>query len=376
MAKDFHAEPFDAGTIKKLEIFRGYIREWLPIFLATNKGYNDVALYDFFAGPGKDARGVKGSPLIIIEEVKGYLKDTTKPHAQGVKVSLYFNDDEKDKYLELDKAIKGEEDSSLFSVEVENKDFGDVFERKFPLLSAPHTANLVILDQSGIKHVTEDVFKRLIDCRATDVLFFTSSAIIKRFAGEQAIIRYFPGISKERIKELEAGQIHRFVCKYYRGLIPDGKEYYLAPFSIKKDANVYGVIFGTNSLRGLKKFLNVCWRVDPKTGEANYPIDGDIAYNGLTLFKECNAFKKQDDFRQNLIAEIRRGRKTNNDIYKYCLENGFLPAHVNNILKKLQKEGILKVFPETTRLGVFYINWNNYKTGTVKVEFAIRNGGV
>jgi len=63
MAKDFHAEPFDAGTTKKLEIFRRYVRELLPVFLATNKVCNKVALYDFFAGPGKDAKGVKGSPI-------------------------------------------------------------------------------------------------------------------------------------------------------------------------------------------------------------------------------------------------------------------------------------------------------------------------
>jgi three-Cys-motif partner protein len=371
MAKDFHDEPFDASTIKKLEIFRRYIREWLPVFLATNKGYDNVALYDFFAGPGKDAKGVMGSPLIIIEEVKGYLEDNTKSHAQGIKVSLYFNDDDKDKYIELHKTLKAKESSALFGVEVENKDFSDAFEAKFPVISAPHTANLIILDQSGVKHVTEDVFRRLIDCRTTDILFFTSSAIINRFAGEQTITRYFPGISREKIKELETGQIHRFVCDYYRGLIPAGKEYYLAPFSIKKDANVYGVIFGTNSLRGLEKFLNVCWKLDPKTGEANYNIDGDRAWEGDTFFPEDNIIQKKDDFRSSLIAEIRKGGKTNNDIYKYCLENGFLPKHANEILTILRKGGKLIVSPEDSKW--FYIGWDYYSGKKDKVvTFAVK----
>ena len=358
MTKDFHDEPFDAGTIKKLEIFRGYIREWLPVFLATNKGYNNVALYDFFAGPGKDAKGVKGSPLIIIGEMKGYLEDNTKPHAQGINVSIYFNDDNKSKYVELHKTGKAEEASALFSVEVENKDFGDAFEAKFPVISAPHTANLIILDQSGVKHVTEDVFRKLIDCKTTDILFFTSSAIIKRFAGEQAVTRYFPGISREKIKELEAGYIHRFVCDYYRGLIPAGKEYYLAPFSIKKDANVYGVIFGTNSLRGLEKFLNVCWKLDPKTGEANYNIDGDTAWEGDTLFPEDNVIQKKDDFRSSLIAELKKKSLTNKELYRYCLENGFLPKYVNEILKTLRKDGKLIVSPEGSKGS--YIEWKYY----------------
>jgi three-Cys-motif partner protein len=371
MTKDFHAEPFDAGTIKKLEIFRGYVREWLPVFLATNKGYNNVALYDFFAGPGKDSKGVKGSPLIIIEEVKGYLEDNTKPHAQGIKISLYFNDDDKGKCIELLKTVKAEEALALFGVEVESKDFGDALEAKYPVISAPHTANLIILDQSGVKHVTEDVFRKLIDCKTTDILFFTSSAIIKRFTGEKAIARYFPGISREKITELESGYIHKFVCDYYRGLIPSGKEYYLAPFSIKKDSNVYGVIFGSNSLRGLEKFLNVCWKLDPKTGEANYNIDGDTAWEGDTLFPEDNVIQKKDDFQSSLIAELRKKSLTNKELYRYCLERGFLPKHVNEILTTLRKNGKLIVSPEGSR--GFYTGWDYYSGKKDKVvTFAVK----
>lgn len=358
MSKDFHAEPFDAGTTKKLEIFRRYIRSWLPVFLAANKGYKNVALYDFFAGPGKDARGVAGSPLIIIEELKAYLGNPTKPHAQGIRVKLYFNDDDNNKYLELDKAIKAEKTSGLFDIEVANEDFGNAFEAKFSAISAPHTANLIILDQSGIKHVTEDVFRRLINCKTTDILFFISSAIINRFAGEQGIARYFPGISKEKIKELEPGHIHRFVCDYYRRLIPTAKAYYLAPFSIKKQANIYGVIFGTNHLRGLEKFLDVCWKLDPMTGEANYNIDGDAFWNEKTLFKELDTAQKMDEFQENLIVESQKKPMTNRDVYRYCVENGFLPKHANEILTALRRSGRLSLSPPDSR--GFYIGWDYY----------------
>ncbi|MCX5634383.1 MAG: three-Cys-motif partner protein TcmP [Planctomycetota bacterium] len=368
---------YDRETKLKLEIFRGYIREWLPVFLAGRSSFKTVALYDFFAGPGRDVEGEKGSPLIIIDELKAYLSNPKTPKVQGVEIRLYFNDDKRAKYLELKEAIEEENISNFFNVEVDNKDFTAAFNEKFNLIAAANTANLVILDQSGIKHITQDVFKKLMGCKATDILFFISSSTVKRFAGEDCIDQYFPGITKEQIDGLDADHIHRFVCKeYYRKLVSASKEYYLAPFSIKKDSNVYGLIFGSGSLYGLEKFLNVCWKLDPKTGEANYNIDRDPFRKELSIFPEDNIMKKCDEFEKKLIAEIKKGGKTNNDIYKYCLENGFLPTHVNNIFKKLQKEGILKVFPETTRPGAFYINWNNYKTGTVKVEFAIRNGGV
>lgn len=337
MAKDFHAETFDRETKLKLEIFRGYIREWLPVFL-SKRTFKAITLYDFFAGPGRDIEGEKGSPLIIIDEVKAYLNNPTTPKTQGVEIKLYFNDDDKSKYLVLKEAIEKEEIKGFFSVEVGNKDFTAAFNDKFSAIGAADTANLVILDQSGIKHITQDVFEKLMACRSTDILFFISSATLKRFVGENCIDQYLPGISKEQIDNLDAGHIHRFICnEYYRKLVPTGKDYYLSSFSIKKDSNVYGLIFGSGSLYGLEKFLRVCWAIDPKTGEANYNIDRDAFWEDESMFKELNTIKKKEEFQRNLIAEIKKGGKTNNDIYKYCLENGFLPEHILTI-----------IFPEAT----------------------------
>ncbi len=358
MTKDFHAEPFDKETKLKLEIFRGYIREWLPVFL-SRRMYKKISLYDFFAGPGRDVNGENGSPLIIIEEIEAYFSTPSTPKAQDVEINLYFNDDVKSKYLDLKKAVEEKSALKYFKVEVDNKDFSAAFKEKFHTINAADTANLVILDQCGLKHITRDVFTKLMDCRATDILFFISSSTIKRFAGEDCIDQYLPGISKEQIDKLDAGHIHRFVCnEYYRKLVPKGKEYYLAPFSIKKDSNVYGLIFGTNSLYGLEKFLRVCWNIDPNTGEANYNIDREAFWDEKTLFKELDTVKKKEEFQRNLKAKLQRKSMTNRDIYKYCVENGFLPKHVNEMLTALRKNGKLIITPEDSR--GFYIGWEYY----------------
>jgi three-Cys-motif partner protein len=371
MAKDFHAEPFDRETKLKLEIFRGYIREWLPVFL-SKRTFKAITLYDFFAGPGSDIEGEKGSPLIIIDEVEAYLNNPTTPKAQGVEIKLYFNDDDKSKYLVLKEAIEKEGIKGFFSVEVENKDFTAAFNDKFSAIGAADTANLVILDQSGIKHITQDIFKKLMACRSTDILFFISSATVKRFVGENCIDQYLPSISKEQIDNLDAGHIHRFICnEYYRKLVPTGKDYYLSSFSIKKDSNVYGLIFGSGSLYGLEKFLRVCWAIDPKTGEANYNIDKDDFRDEESMFKELNVIHKKEEFQKNLTAELKKKPMTNKELYRYCLESGFLPKHVNEILKTLQKNGKLIVSPEGSK--GFYIDWKYYsgredKTVTLRVK--------
>jgi len=52
----FHDKVFDDSTQLKLAIFQGYIRKWLPVFLTQygggRKNFQQVNIYDFFAGPG------------------------------------------------------------------------------------------------------------------------------------------------------------------------------------------------------------------------------------------------------------------------------------------------------------------------------------
>ena len=62
--KNIHKEPFDEGTITKLEIFQRYAREWLPVFVMDKR--KKVNIFDFFAGTGYDGAGVPGSPIRIL----------------------------------------------------------------------------------------------------------------------------------------------------------------------------------------------------------------------------------------------------------------------------------------------------------------------
>ena len=270
MAKDFHNKPFDDETILKLQIFQGYIREWLPVFL-SGRNFSSIYILDFFAGPGKDLNGQEGSPLIILDEVKKYLSDPKLPHADKVSIHLFFNDDDYDKVLSLQKEIASKEKSSV-KIEITNNEFQQAFNNRKLLLGSSSAAKLIILDQSGIKQITDDTFNELINFPATDFMFFISSSTLKRFLSVEEVRQYFPNMSPTEIKEVPATDVHRFVCQYYQKLVPSGKDFYLAPFSIKKRSNIYGIIFGTGILRGLEKFLRVCWNQDNVSGEANYHI--------------------------------------------------------------------------------------------------------
>jgi len=367
MTKDFHNKPFDDETILKLEIFKGYIREWLPVFL-SRKSFSTINIFDFFAGPGRDCNGVKGSPLIIVEELKKYLENPAFSAASDVEVKVLFNDDDQNKIDLLKKEISRE---NTFTIETPtNLRFEESFTAQKKILESPSAAKLVILDQSGIKQITHDTFKELINFPATDFMFFISSSILKRFISVEEVRQYFPNMSAEEINAIPTADIHRFVCQYYQKLVPSGKDFYLAPFSIKKRSNIYGIIFGTGILRGLEKFLRVCWNQDNVSGEANYNIDDDMVRNGPTLYDELNISKKIGLFKKQLITFLGDFR-SNNDLYEFTLRNGCLPRHTFEILCKLQKDRRLEIEPSDTKKRSFYINWKYYNHQIVKVKIRV-----
>lgn len=178
--------------------------------------------------------------------------------------------------------------------------------------------------------------------QTTDFLFFISSSTLNRF-NENPEIKKYLCIPDELFSTSDYCHIHRCVLKYYRSLIPANREYYLCPFSIKKGANIYGLIFGTGHLLGIDKFINQCWKIDPHTGDSNFNIDkDDINEDQMKLFPEIDRPKKVQRFENDLKNEILgNALKTNVDIYRYTLFNGFKAEHARKVISQLVKDGQL-----------------------------------
>ncbi len=285
-------------------------------------------------------------------------------------MTLYFNDIDHDNMEELSAEIRRRQKRGRYDVCFQSKAFADAFAEELPIMQKQESANLVILDQCGIKEINGGIFSQLVHSPTTDILFFISTTAIRRFISEDVIQRHFP-IPADEIRNVPLYQIHRFICSYYyEKLIPPGKKYYLAPFSIRKgnQPNIYGIIFGSGSLLGLEKFLDVCWSIDPVTGEANYNIDQDTIREGqLSIFEEENVIRKQDQFEKDTEALLASQITDNRPLYRFCLENGFRPTHLVTILRNLQRSGKLQVTDPKTgellRKGTFHISWEKYAVG-------------
>ena len=68
--KEFH-KSHSNGTKTKLEIFDRYFRESLPVFVHSS-AFDDIYIYDLFAGKGKDENGENGTSLNILGGIIPY----------------------------------------------------------------------------------------------------------------------------------------------------------------------------------------------------------------------------------------------------------------------------------------------------------------
>ena len=333
-SETFFNEPFDEGTRCKLDVFRLYLREWLPVFLSSpNPKWMNVNVFDFFSGQGKDADEVPGSPLITLEELS---KSTGYIVNHKLKVRLFFNEWDSKLFNQLTQNVDPFLKPKVYSTELSNKDFRVCFEEQLP--SMKNAANLIFLDQKGVKFITSDVFNKLISLKQTDFMFFISSSFIKRF-GESEEFRKYLKIRSEDIENKDYFHIHRLVLEYYRSLIPPDKQYFLAPFSIRKTPNIYGLIFGSNHTYGIEKFLKICWKMDKQRGEANFDIDREkINSTTPSLFPDFNKPTKRKVFEEELEKQVLEKKlDTNYQVYLFTLDNGFLPKDANEILRQLEK---------------------------------------
>lgn len=333
----FHLEPYDAGTLAKLEVFEAYCEAWIPVFLSRpDPPFPAIHIFDFFCGPGSDAEGTPGSPLRILRQLKEY-------HASGrlhgwdkVAVHVHFSDAQKSKCAALTERLKASDWAVPgVSVKVSPVCFEEALVNHRSILDDRQAAKLLIIDQFGVNAVTDEIFVRLMAMPRTDFIFFLSSSTLHRFRDHPSI--------KVKIERPESSyDVHRVAFDHFKAIA--ASNYFLGRFSIKKPTgNIYGLIFGSAHPLGIHKFLEVAWQNDALTGEANFDIDRDnISPTAPFLpFAELRP-KKVQAFEQDLEEAIRAGTvRDESDLIRLAIENGMSPRHCSPVIKKLKEDRVI-----------------------------------
>jgi three-Cys-motif partner protein len=335
VSDQFHGRPFDEGTLTKLQIFELYAREWLPVFLArANPPKREIHVFDFFAGPGTDSKGELGTPLRLLRQLAGV---QGFPGWVLTNVHAHFYDSDPEKIEKLKSAIAAQGPTiSRLTLDIDTVEFREALRRRAAVLVDANAAKLLLVDQFGVDNVTPDVFRVMVDSPTCDFLFFLSSSTLHRF-------RDHPAIKQKINRPDDYFHVHRAALEYYRTLLSKRSTYYLAPFSIKKGANIYGLIFGSAHPLGMDKFLQVAWKEDQISGEADFDIHRDNIKPGQPKF-DLEEFRptKVSAFERELEAILRSGGARNErDVIDVCFRHGVKRQHATAVLSKLKGDGTI-----------------------------------
>ena len=365
--QDLHQKEFDEATQTKLALYGGYVSAWLPVFLNSHKPLSRINLFDFFAGPGCDVIDHPGSPVIAVRKIR----DALNGHHPAVipSIHLYLNEWDADKYARLRSLALPQDIQKHVTLHFENRDFGELFGEWAEIMERSDVANLVFVDQNGIKQMRRERFVRLCRIPKTDILFFISTGMVVRFRDDPHFNEYLPLDQIDKTEMTPANAL-RLIVEGYRKWIPPGLtgRYFLAQFSLKKEhsANIHGLVFGSGHIRGIAKFLDLCWKKDGLRGEANFDIDLEQTdFNTLSLFSEWEKPAKRRRFEQQFKKAVLGGElPTNLHIVRYALQNGFLPSHAKEVVSAMIKNGELP----TQRIPPISVDaWTKHKCVPLKI---------
>jgi len=354
--KDLHENPFDEGTIAKLEIFEDYAQAWIPTFVM--QATPTICIFDFFAGTGYDKNGVAGSPIRILEKIKEQIGFIFQ---KNVKVKVFLNEFEPEKKtqkkFELLKKACSEylEESKDIERAIEIEYFNENFEKLFPKLIEEIKAypSLVYLDQNGIKFLADKYLFQFEKLEQTDFIYFVSSSYFK-WLGNTSEFKKHVDLDVEELRNNPYKFIHKNVIEQLRKKLPMNSSLKLYPFSLKKGANIFGIVFGAKHPLAVDKFLNIAWKRNPVNGDANFDIDDDSKKVQLDMF-EGKKLTKIEQFQDNLKKKVLSGEiKNNAEALSYVHEEGHIGKHASDCLRVLKKEG--KIHYEGTSPLVTYEN--------------------
>jgi len=161
--KNIHSEPFDSGTITKLEIFEDYAQAWIPTFL-PQAHFSEIHIFDFFSGPGYDSNNIAGSPIRLLTKINEHLGNIFK-----TKIVLHFNEFEPNRKAQnkFDLLKKNCEDfisqnpkfKYFLTVNYYNEDAEELFFKLIPTIK--EYPSLVYLDQNGVKFISQEYIDEL-----------------------------------------------------------------------------------------------------------------------------------------------------------------------------------------------------------------------
>jgi len=321
-------------TKAKHEILRRYLRAWFPIMSKWN---GRILYIDGFAGPGAYSKDEPGSPLIAINAAKEH---TLKLDAELV---FWFIEARKDRCEHLKELLSKEELPANIKYEVECSKFDESLTALFDALDEQGkriAPTFAFIDPFGYSDTPFHVIERIMKNDKCEVLITFMSGFLNRFKSdshkENAFDMLFGTTEwREIILDSSSGgksDEKKFVYFYQNRLESVAK--YVRTFEMINRVNqpIYHLIFGTNSIKGLKEMKRAMWEVD-RTGMYRFSDMTDP--HQITLFEPEPNYQ---ELKKMIVNKFKGTTATIEEIEEFVvIETPFRETHFKQkILKKME----------------------------------------
>lgn len=337
MAKSIHVKGFDHGTLSKLELFEKYIQRWLPIVVST---FPSVTIIDLFAGPGFDSKGIPGSPVRILTSVEKYLNlIIEKGCSVTVTLNTYDKSEEQKEYKSLCTACA--EFKHLEGKGVILNLLNGKAEQLLPKIISEKTdlPMLLLIDQYGVQFMRQEYLRPIMQLPRLDVIYFVSTGHLYRLGNRPEF-----GLSHldiEKLRNSAFHECHKVFASLLKGIIPGDSNFEIHHFTLKKDRNINGVIFGASHMAAIDRFLAIAWQLDPVNGEGNFVIEDNKYRRRRTGQASLFPQETKIDIFQDQLASLILNRtiRNNQQATVYTYDEGHLPSHAAKKVMEMKRNG-------------------------------------
>ncbi len=361
----------------KVELFRRYFSIYLNIINRT-PFVKKIYLYDLFAGEGIYSDGGKGSPVAAIECIKDHYfsNNQTCPN-----IDVWFNDFSKsqieinkfkiDRVKEFVSSIYKPSNVNIEFTRFDSSQILSEIDKRLSVLKNDERA-LLFIDPWGYKDINPSKLKAILSNGKTEILLFLPISFMYRFADKALTDEKFSGGKplEEFLKELfgnkvpDANNQIRFInavkeeFKIYTGIK------YIDTFMIERDNNnFFCLFFFSNNKTGYYKMLDSKWKFDEQSGRGFEVKKNPLQTSMFNAITEVDYSSQVEEF-----LKIKKN-VTNQELFDFGLERGFLPKHTKLVLDNLKKADkiIFKSLDSKPALG-YYIDDKHERRIEIKIK--------
>ena len=277
-------------TVAKHQLLEHYLKAWYPILGSTE---GRIVFLDGFAGPGIYSGGEPGSPIIAIRTLLNHTAFSRLRNS--CEFVFHFIEKEPDRLAMLKRELNNL--GSLpdeVTVHTHLDEFHNIVGELTDSLESRNqrlAPTLAFVDPFGVSGVPMELISKFLDSPKCELFLILMADHLNRFlkvgSMRDARDELFGTNDFTAIESASPKQcIPMLVELYERQLVRTAKFNYTRDFQMKRrdGHDAYYVVYATRSERGIQKFKEAMWKVDPGEGRRF----SDRNWNQASLFVKDN----------------------------------------------------------------------------------------